>query len=389
MSSLLISNLAMAKKPQFNPTQLENLPWIEKYRPRKLDDMKQSRDLLDLFKNSIRTGNITHYLFYGPPGTGKTSAILAMGREIFKEHFSNRVIEFNASDDRGINAVRDKISNEAKKYVTEIINEDGSRIPPYKIIILDEADSMTDEAQDALRVIIEQYSAVTRFCFICNYISKITDAIKSRCSAVYFKKLSNECMINKLNEISVKESMNLSENILNTLIDVSNGDMRKAIMLLQNLKYLYNFKSSLDKPINKMSIEELKSVNIFKINADINSKITTADIYEIAACISMEKAHEIINNLMLCKSINETALLSKKIITMGYPIDYILAQLNKAILETEHFDDITKAHIIIYSGKIFLKMKECANEYIQLCDYLGSIYGFTNSIRAYTDLIYI
>ena len=205
----------MGENPQ------DSLPWIEKYRPRKLEDMKQSQNLLDLFINSIKTGNMTHYLFYGPPGTGKTSAILAMGREIFKEHFSNRVIEFNASDDRGINAVREKISNEAKKYVTDIISQDGTKIPPYKIIILDEADSMTDEAQDALRVIIEQYSTVTRFCFICNYISKITDAIKSRCSAVYFKKLSNECMINKLNEISTKESMNLSGKILNTIIWIS------------------------------------------------------------------------------------------------------------------------------------------------------------------------
>jgi replication factor C subunit 2/4 len=214
---------------------LDSVPWFEKYRPRRLADMTQTQNLLDLFKNSIETGDMTHYLFYGPPGTGKTSAILAMGREIFKEYFQTRVIEFNASDDRGINAVREKISNDAKKYVTETVSEDGSRIPPYKIIILDEADSMTDEAQDALRVIIEQYSGVTRFCFICNYISKITDAIKSRCTPVYFKKLSNECMVGKLNEIAVKESMELPKKILNTIIDVSNGDMRKAIMMLKTL----------------------------------------------------------------------------------------------------------------------------------------------------------
>ncbi len=93
------------------------------------------------------------FFFLWTSRNGKTSTILAIGREIFKEHFKDRVIEFNASDDRGINAVRDKITNEARKYVTEIICDDGSIIPPYKIIILDEADSMTDEAQDALRVI--------------------------------------------------------------------------------------------------------------------------------------------------------------------------------------------------------------------------------------------
>src|SRR5207253_3400513 len=118
-------------------------------------------------------------------------------------------------------------TNEAKIKVTETISADGTKIPPYKIIILDEADSMTDEAQDALRVIIEQYSTVTRFCFICNYISKITDAIKSRCSPVYFKKINYECMLNKLNEIATKESMDLPANIFDTIIEVSNGDMRK------------------------------------------------------------------------------------------------------------------------------------------------------------------
>ncbi|XWV26029.1 putative replication factor c small subunit [Tupanvirus soda lake] len=362
---------------------MDSMPWIEKYRPRKLEEMTQSQNLIDLFQNSIKTGDMTHCLFYGPPGTGKTSAILAMGREIFKQYFPTRVIEFNASDDRGINAVREKITNEAKKYVTEIICEDGTRIPPYKIIILDEADSMTDEAQDALRVIIEQYSTVTRFCFICNYISKITDAIKSRCSPVYFKKLSNECMINKLNEIATKESMDLPENILDTIIDVSNGDMRKAIMLLQNLKYLYNFKKNMKKPLCQMSLTELKHIPAINSNIDEKTIITEADIYDIAASISLKEAHKIIDNILTCKNIIEISLLSKQIISRGYPIDNILMQLNKAILLTKKLDDQQKSRIISYSGRIFLKMKECANEYIQLLDYMSCVNGIKSGNSAY------
>ena len=366
-------------------TTEDSIPWIEKYRPRKLDEMRQDKNIIDLFRNSINTGNMTHFLFYGSQGTGKTSCALALGREIFKEHFSTRVIEFNASDDRGINAVREKITNEAKKYVTEIISEDGTRIPPYKIIILDEADSMTDEAQDALRVIIEQYSTVTRFCFICNYISKITDAIKSRCSPVYFKKLSNECMISKLNEIAAKESMELSEKILSTIIDVSNGDMRKAIMLLQNLKYLYNYKNSMNKPISKMDLNELKLISHVNFGKEINSKVTESDIYDIAACINMKKAHKIIANALDCTSIINITMLSKKIIAMGYPIDNILMQLNKAVLATDKMGDEEKARIIKYSGNIFLKMKECANEYIQLLDYLSCINGIKKGNLAYAN----
>ena len=355
--------------------QLDSVPWVEKYRPKKLQDLTQGQNLIDLFQNSIKTGNMTHQLFYGPPGTGKTSAIMAIGREIFKEFFDSRVVEFNASDDRGINAVREQITNQAKKFVTDTVSKDGTRIPPYKIIILDEADSMTDEAQDALRVIIEKYSTVTRFCFICNYISKITDAIKSRCSVVYFKKLSTKCMINKLNEIAIKESMVLDKKILNTIIDVSNGDMRKAIMLLQNLRYLYEYKNNMNIPLNKLPTNKLGYLHSIHMDPNIIPEITDSDIYNMAASIPVEDAHEIIKCVLMCKSIIDVTYLSKNIVAKGQPIDNILMQINKAVLESNKLNDDQKAQIINYSGKIFLKIKNCANEYIQLCDYLSCIYS--------------
>ncbi|BCS83309.1 putative replication factor C small subunit [Cotonvirus japonicus] len=351
----------------------DSVPWIEKYRPRKLQDITQTQNLLDLFKNSISKGEMPHFLFYGPPGIGKTSAILAMGREIFKEYFPTRVIEFNASDDRGINAVREKITNEAKKYVTYTTCQDGSIIPPYKIIILDEADSMTDEAQDALRVIMEQYSTTTRFCFICNYITKITDAIKSRCSAVYFKRLTDECMVEKLNEISLQESMKLPKNILQTIIDVSNGDMRKAIMLLQNFKYSYNFKQILTKKFSEMTNSELKSIMYINTKTEFNPDITEEDIYDIAATITLQKATDIINTAIKCKNVVEISNLCKSIIAIGFPIDNILLQLNKSVLESSKLNVDKISKIIIYSGDILLKMKECGNEYIQLLNYLTTV----------------
>jgi replication factor C subunit 2/4 len=363
---------------------MDSLPWVEKYRPRKLEEIIQTQNLLDLFRNSILTENMTHFIFYGPPGTGKTSAIIAMGREIFKEYFPTRVIEFNASDDRGINAVRKKITNEAKKFVSEIICEDGTIIPPYKIIILDEADSLTDEAQDALRVIIEQYSTVTRFCFICNYISKITDAIKSRCTAVYFKKLDHDSMINKLNEIANKESIELSSKVLDTIIDVSNGDMRKAIMLLQNTKYLYCFKKNFRKTIGKMPLEILKYIGIIKF--PVTQEINNTDIYDIAASIDIVKAHKIINMVLTCQKISEVVTITKEIIASGYPVDNILVQLNKAVLETDKLNNLQKARIIHYSGKILYRIKECANEYIQLLDYLSCINGVQRKITTYNNM---
>ncbi|MEM0354022.1 MAG: AAA family ATPase [Thermoplasmata archaeon] len=362
---------------------MDNIPWIEKYRPRKLEEIVQDENLIKLLKNSVKLEDIPHFLFYGPPGSGKTSAILTIGREIFGEYFSSRVIEFNASDDRGINAVREKIANEAKKYVSEIIDANGRKIPSYKIIVLDEADSMTDEAQDALRVIIEQYSTVTRFCFICNYISKITDAIKSRCSIVYFKRLDRQCMIGKLKEISAKESIYIGENIFDTIINVSEGDMRKAIMLLQNVKYLYSYKIFMKKQIMEMNMDELRAISKCMINIESTTEIIEDDVYEIAACISNRKANEIIIETLNCKNIVEVLKLAKKVLSMGYPVDNMLIQLNRTILCSKDFNELEKAKIIRYSGNVLLRLKESANEYIQLVDYLSSIYGIKNGLACY------
>uniref|UniRef100_A0A6C0LQP2 AAA+ ATPase domain-containing protein n=1 Tax=viral metagenome TaxID=1070528 RepID=A0A6C0LQP2_9ZZZZ len=364
----------------------DSIPWIEKYRPKKIDNITQDSTLIEMFRNVITTGDISHLLFYGAPGTGKTSAILAIGRELFKEEFHNRIVEFNASDDRGINAVREKITHEAKKYVSEMVSQDGTILPAFKIIILDEADSMTDEAQDALRVIIEEYSRVTRFCFICNYITKITDAIKSRCSIVYFKKLSDECMINKLMEIAKLESINVPDKIFSTIIEVANGDMRKAITILQNLKYKYNFLKLLKIPKYKLTDDEFNFISkiIPKHISSINVDITSEDIYELAAFINMKHADKIIDNIINSKNISQLVKLCREIIASGYPIDGIINQINVSITNSNKFTDKQKAYIFVHSGTILLKMKGCASEYIQLLDFLSCVYSIKNELNVYS-----
>ena len=177
-------------------------------------------------------------MFYGPPGTGKTSAILAVARQLFGPNlFRSRILELNASDERGIAVVREKIKKFAQKKVARADTLEGydSRYPcpPIQIIILDEADSMTNDAQAALRRIIENYTKTTRFCILCNYISKIIDPIVSRCMKFRFNPITAEAQIEKLKVISEKEKITISNDCLLTLIKLSEGDMRKSITALQ------------------------------------------------------------------------------------------------------------------------------------------------------------
>lgn len=204
--------------------------WVEKYRPVCLEEITSQNNVIESLKKVLFTKNLSHLLFYGPSGCGKTSTILALAKELFgKEYWSDRIIELNASDERGINIVRDKIKMYAKKSIKY-----NSNIPPWKIIILDEADTMTADSQFALRRIMEEYSRITRFCIICNYHDKIIEPIISRCSLFCFKPISEINIISRLNIISVNENCKISENILKKISKIARGDLRKAINLLQN-----------------------------------------------------------------------------------------------------------------------------------------------------------
>lgn len=174
-----------------------NVPWVDKYRPQKLADIVYQDDVIKMLNNVLETGNLPHLLFHGYPGTGKTSTILAIARELFgSKKFKERVIELNASDERGINVVRHKIVTLAKSAVSA--KDPNYLCPSYKLIILDEADAMTTEAQSALRKTMEDNSDVTRFCFICNYINQIIDPITSRCVKFRFKPICAKVMSVKL-----------------------------------------------------------------------------------------------------------------------------------------------------------------------------------------------
>ncbi|XP_057652532.1 replication factor C subunit 5 [Diorhabda carinulata] len=207
--------------------QKVNLPWVEKYRPSTLDDLVSHEDIIKTVSKFIKEDQVPHLLFYGPPGTGKTSTILACARLLYTlAQMSSTVLELNASDDRGIGIVRGPILTFAS---TRTIFKSG-----FKLIILDEADAMTMDAQNALRRIIEKYTENIRFCIICNYLSKIIPALQSRCTRFRFGPLSPEQILPRLNYVIDEEKVTVSEDGKKALLTLANGDMRKVLNVLQS-----------------------------------------------------------------------------------------------------------------------------------------------------------
>ncbi|CAK9828545.1 Replication factor C subunit 5 [Anthophora retusa] len=209
------------------PVQCVNLPWVEKYRPKLLDDLISHEEIIKTINKFIDENELPHLLLYGPPGTGKTSTILACARKLYTPaQYNSMVLELNASDDRGIGIVRGQILSFAS---TSAMYRTG-----FKLIILDEADAMTNDAQNALRRIIEKYTDNVRFCVICNYLSKIIPALQSRCTKFRFGPLSTDQIIPRLNTIIQEENLNVSEDGKQALITLSGGDMRRVLNVLQS-----------------------------------------------------------------------------------------------------------------------------------------------------------
>ncbi|KAH8820675.1 P-loop containing nucleoside triphosphate hydrolase protein [Xylogone sp. PMI_703] len=231
-------NTSKGKRSAANlPVEAEDsLPWVEKYRPDTLEDVSGHQDILVTINKFVDTNRLPHLLLYGPPGTGKTSTILALARRIYgAKNMRQMVLELNASDDRGIDVVREQIKTFAS--TKQIFNMGPataqSSIASYKLIILDEADAMTSTAQMALRRIMEKYTANTRFCIIANYTHKLSPALLSRCTRFRFSPLKEDDIRVLVDKVIAEEKVNISPEATDALVRLSKGDMRRALNVLQ------------------------------------------------------------------------------------------------------------------------------------------------------------
>lgn len=205
---------------------MSKLPFVEKYRPINLDNIVEQKDVIMSIKGILEKKEMLNLLFYGPPGVGKTTIALSLAKHLYGDKYPEYTLELNASDERGIKMVREKIKTFAKLLC-------DSSIFPFKLIILDEADALTNDSQYALRRIIDDYSHSTRFIIICNYLNKLINPIISRFRSFQFKQISLESANVILQKIIKKEKLIVSKEQIDKIYEITNGDLRKMITQLQ------------------------------------------------------------------------------------------------------------------------------------------------------------
>ncbi|KAF2360327.1 Replication factor C C-terminal [Trinorchestia longiramus] len=260
-----------------------NLPWVEKYRPQSLDELVSHDHILSTIEKFIKEDHLPHLLFYGPPGTGKTSTILACARQLYEpKHFNSMVLELNASDDRGINVVREQILNFAS---TRTIFKAG-----FKIVILDEADAMTNDAQNALRRVIEKFTENVRFCLICNYLSKIIPAIQSRCTRFRFGPLTTDQMLPRLQMVVQEEKVDMTTDGKQALVVLAGGDMRRVLNVLQSTHLAYgkvtedNVYTCVGHPLRS----DIKTIINWMLNEDFQTAYCNIQQLKVAKGLSLQ-----------------------------------------------------------------------------------------------------
>ena len=304
----------------------EYTPWTEKYRPHTLTDIVGQKETVAILKAYVREKNMPNLLFAGPPGIGKTTAALALARDLYGEGYRDSILELNASDERGIDVVRGKIKDFARTVSLEEV--------PFKIIFLDEADSLTNDAQNALRRTMELYVNVTRFILSANYSSKIIEPIQSRCSVFRFRPLTNEECTEMIHRVAKGEGLKLDAKAIEALLYVAEGDMRRAINSLQG--------------------------------ASLSSKSITAEmVYKSSSRAEPAEIKEMMELALGRKFIEARKKLHTLMINYGLSGEDVLLQMYRTI-DSLDLSEKEKVTVMDKIGEYNFRLVEGANETIQI-----------------------
>jgi len=306
--------------------------WTEKYRPQKFEEVVGQDDIIKKVQSLTKSLNIPHLLFAGPAGTGKSTLALIVVKELFGEHWKENYLELNASDERGIEIVRQKVKDFARTKALGNV--------PFKVIFLDEADALTKEAQQALRRTMENYTSTCRFVMSCNYSSKIIDPIQSRCAVFRFKLLEKKDIEKRVKIIAEKENLEITEETIEALYETSEGDCRKVINLLQA--------SASISPI--ITSELINTLMSSAKPADI--KI----VLEYALSGDFIKAKEKLLDIMLRESISGTD---------------VIKSIQKEVWNLQ-IDNELKVRLTEKTGEVEFRLVEGSDEFVQLEALLAS-----------------
>ncbi|MCE4604279.1 MAG: replication factor C small subunit [Aeropyrum sp.] len=308
------------------------LLWVEKYRPKSLDDIVNQKEVVERLKVFVKERNMPHLLFAGPPGTGKTTAAHALAHDLFGEGYRQFMLELNASDERGINVIREKVKEFAR-----------SRTPgdiPFKIVLLDEADNMTSDAQQALRRLMELYSSVTRFILIANYPSKIIDPIQSRCAFFRFQPLRKEDVVERLRFILENEGVDYDEGALDAIYEISEGDMRKAINVLQAASYI--------------------------------GRVTVDQVYRVVGMAKPKEVRDMLNAAISGDFTTARSMLRKIMIEYGMSGEDVARQLHRELFSSDvKMPEEMRVLAADYLGEVHFRLVEGSDDDIQLSAFLA------------------
>ncbi|KAF2155123.1 replication factor C [Myriangium duriaei CBS 260.36] len=365
------ANAASAKATSSSTTKDDSTrlqPWVEKYRPKTLDEVSsQSHTTLTLAR-ALQSANLPHMLFYGPPGTGKTSTILALCRQLFgPQLMPSRVLELNASDERGISIVRDKIKSFARMQLSNVpAGPAGAEYlkkypcPPFKIIVLDEADSMTQDAQSALRRTMETYARVTRFCLICNYVTRIIDPLASRCSKFRFKLLAGEDARARVIDIARLEGVTLGDGVVDAVMRCADGDLRKAITFLQSAARLVSAQKAKAEGEDGMDID-----------GENSKAVTVRSIEEIAGVVpetTVGKLVDAIRGSARGGLYERVANVVEELVAEGWSATQLVIQLYDRFVMDEGVPDRQKNRIVMSFSETDKRLIDGSDEHLTILD---------------------